>query len=101
MNIECLCIYAQPYIWLESFYIYNNPTKKVRYLGMLTHACKANTRDLEAGGLGIKACLSYAVRLHLGKTKQTNTGFTGLSVIPMHWGWGGRCIRSSWPALAT
>lgn len=42
---------------------------------MLTHACKANTRDPEAGGLGIKACLSYAVRLHLGKTKQTNTGF--------------------------
>lgn len=86
MCIECLCIYAQPYTWLESFYIYNNPTKKVRYLGMLTHACKANTRDPEAGGLGIKACLSYAVRLHLGKTKQTNTGFTGLSVIPMHRG---------------
>lgn len=42
---------------------------------MLTHACKANTRDPEAGGLGIKACLSYAVRQN--KTKQTNTGFTG------------------------
>lgn len=55
MCIECLCIYAQPYTWLESFYIYNNPTKKVRYLGMLTHACKANTRDLEAGGLGIQS----------------------------------------------
>lgn len=80
-------MYAQPYMWLESFYVYNNPTKKVRNLGMLTHACKANTRDPEAGGLGILSLPELCSETASQQNKINKYRFTGLSVIPMLRGW--------------